>query len=246
MGSASDPRTLPCATIILWLEHFARWIELRPTMVRLPSLVAVPTFPRLHGQYYLRKLATPRKIRCSQGDFLVEYDIVRALTADQARKVKRPYTKPLKLKPEKTKKRWDLRVNLRRVGRQGKTEDWHWQYHRVAGLTLAERDRDATGKKLQNCSLVPPGEIQRYEIDHLDWDTLNCKISNLKPEPKSIHRTKGRWNWSRKVAQVKRRRHLALMSINGCLFFLRLNILYWELRILENAPPCHPGVVLSR
>ena len=37
-----------------------------------------------------------------------------------------------------------------------------------------------------------------YEVNHRNWNTLDCRVVNLEPQERARHRSEGRLGWSKK------------------------------------------------
>jgi hypothetical protein len=128
----------------------------------------------------------------------VEYDICLKLSAASARKLGRAYSKPLTLIPEMHPEsgRWDLRVDLARGSGNGQQ---HLHYHRLIGLALLETGHSKAGRKRVVPVVVAPGDWGCYEVHHVNWNNLDCRLCNLEAMQKDRHRGGGRDGWSKKV-----------------------------------------------
>ena len=178
-------------------------------MPQLPRLLEVSPFPSLRDGYVLRKLDAPQRIPCpdaAEGSFTVEFEVVRRLSLDAAGRAGRIFTKPLKCIPEKDSGgSWDLKLNLQKSnGRKG-----HMHYHRLVGLKLGKRKRDKRGRRMQRAGKGPYDLYVHYEVDHVDWNSLDCRAKNLRPVPIDIHRGLGRTGWSKKSKTAKKKRRRA-------------------------------------
>ena len=152
--------------------------------------------------YFLVRRGDLKKIRCrAGGHFLVEYDICRKLKPDTIRKTGRTYGKALKLSAEVNEHgRWDLSVRLKKVD----GSNFHTRYHRIIGLAFCKSRFNKRGRK---CSpfIVAAADYKDFEVDHTDWDNLNCRLSNLRVLPISRHRGEGRDAWNVKSLSNERR-----------------------------------------
>lgn len=136
---------------------------------------------------------------------MVEHAICLKLAPATARKQGREFAKELDLKPQLNEEtgRWDLRVDLARGGGLGQ---FHTFFHRVVGLCLRKAKLDAAGRKRQVAALVRPCSWEAFEVDHVNWNNLDCRPRNL--QPTSRHRGEGRDGWHLKClthAQKKRK-----------------------------------------
>ena len=157
----------------------------------LKKAVALAANPLFSDGYWLILRQTVLKTPCPDGGFFVtEYDIRRKLTAASTQKLGRMYGKPLKLKPEVNEEtdRWDLRLDLRTaVGGA-----FHTHYHRVVGLTLKKTKHGINGFPLRNPEIVSTDHWKYYEVDHVNWNNLDCRLRNLDTREQSRHRGEGR------------------------------------------------------
>lgn len=118
------------------------------------------------------------------GWFLVEYDIKLKLQPESARKLGREFSEPLKLTPKLDKKagegRWDLRVNFS-TGSSGVQHRRY--YHNVLGLLRTKTKFGRTGRRLHRPGYVSHLHFKDYQVDHKDWNNLDCRLRNLRAVP---------------------------------------------------------------
>jgi hypothetical protein len=104
----------------------------------------------------------------------------------------RQFTAPLALRPERDASgRYDLSVVLADGG-GGRV---HPKNHRVVGLSLLRTAVSRTGRALAAPQFVVPAHVGDLEVDHKDWDPLDCRVCNLVLSPSSLHRSAGRFGW---------------------------------------------------
>merc|ERR1740129_997691 len=100
----------------------------------------------------------------------------------------RRYGRPLALNPERDQYgRYDLASWLA----DGAGGQCHTQYHRVVGLALKKTSFDKRGREALS-HYARPADQHGHEVDHVDWDPYNCRLSNLMPLPIFRHRGEGR------------------------------------------------------
>ena len=120
------------------------------------------------------------------------------LAPASSKKLGREYSRPLELKPEQNvhTDRWDLRVDLAKgSGLGGK----HLHYHRLVGLACKKTWNSPTGRKLRKPRYVETEAWDPYEVDHSNWNTLDCRLRNLKLPAAYRHRGEGRDAWQKKT-----------------------------------------------
>ena len=157
----------------------------------------LPRNPVFKEGHWLLLRAAPLKTACPDGGhFLTEYDVCLRLAEGSARKLGRDFSAPLSLAPEQNGDtgRWDLRVELPKLG-GGK---FHARYHRIVGLALKETKEGPSGRPLGAPRLARPAEWSSYEVDHSDWNNLDCRLRNLQCRAASRHRGEGRLGWNLK------------------------------------------------
>jgi hypothetical protein len=152
--------------------------------------------PRWRSGYVLIRRRALCRIACPAGGvFLVEYDIYRPLSAAMQERTGRQYTATLAMRPEcNTSGRYDLSVMLADGG-GGRV---HTKYHRVVGLSLLRTAVSRTGRALAARQFVVPAHVGDFEVDHKDWDPLDCRVCNLVLSPSCLHRSAGRLGWERR------------------------------------------------
>ncbi len=107
----------------------------------------------------------------------------------------RQYTAPLALRPEcNSSGKYDLSVMQADEG-GGMV---HTKYHRVMGLSLIRTAVLRTGRALAARQFVVPAHVGDFEVDHKDWDPLDCRVRNLVLRPSCLHRSAGRLGWERR------------------------------------------------
>jgi hypothetical protein len=150
---------------------------------------------RWRSGYVLIRRRMICRIACPAGGvFLVEYDIRRRLSAAMQERTGRQFAAPLALRPERDANgRYDLSVTLADGG-GGRV---HTKYHRVVGLSLLRTAVSRTGRALAAPQFVDPAHVGDFEVDHKDWDPLDCRVRNLVLSPSSVHRSAGRFGWER-------------------------------------------------
>jgi hypothetical protein len=145
--------------------------------------------------FFLRKKLGRVKIR--QGEyFLVEYDIWRKLEDASAKKLKREWAKkPLTLSPVKDTKsgRWDLRINL---ADSGAAKSKNFYYHNILGLLRSKSVHDARGRKMERPAWVPRNLWASYQVNHKNWNNLDCRLKNLEVVQRGRHEGEGRDGWN--------------------------------------------------
>lgn len=72
-------------------------------------------------------------------------------------------------------------------------------YHRIVGLCLRNTEHDSNGMRVDVPFLVDPANWTAYEVDHQNWNTLDCRTTNLVPKEITRHRKDGRDGWHRKA-----------------------------------------------
>ena len=178
----------------------------------MARVLCLPANLRFRYGYCLVERDAVLETQCPDGGvFLTEYDICLKLALSTARRVGRAYTTPLKLTPVRNTKtqRWDLKVRLG-IGAGGR--QYHTTYHRLVGLSFLETTDSLAGRRLDVPILVVPRQWSKYEVDHSNWNTLDCRLRNLCVRELHRHRGEGRDKWqtktlshSKKVQSLRRR-----------------------------------------
>lgn len=169
----------------------------------LPRSVPVPRNAFFRDGYWLVRREAPLRIPFNAaGDFfVVDWDVFLKLTPSSAKRLGREFAEqPLMPKPEKNEQtgRWDLRLDL-----STGNKCFHMHFHRLVGLCLKQTNQDALGRKLQRPMYVKAENWELYEVNHRNWNNLDCRLYNLVPEHARRHRGEGRRGWHKMCLTLK-------------------------------------------
>ena len=166
--------------------------------------IPVPQELGLGADYFLVLRERMKVTPCPDGSsFITEFDVKRKLRDQRyAARVGREFGKPLALTPQLDRKygRYDLRLD-RGAGRtSGQRKEQY--YHRVLALTCLTSRYDCKGRRLVFDVLVRGGMCSKYQVDHRDWNNLDCRLRNLQLLPIGRHTGYERFDWSKKVLKT--------------------------------------------
>ena len=182
----------------LWFKSPEDMVYLR----RKP--IPVPHGLGLGGEYFLVLRDTIKVTSCPDGSsFISEFDIKRKLTDRRyVARVGREFGRALTLYPQLDRKhgRYDLRVDLG----AGRNEDQRQvlYYHRLVALTCLTTRYDCSGRRLGYDLVVGSERYGSYQVDHKDWNNLDCRLRNLELLPAGRHLSYERFGWSKKVLKL--------------------------------------------
>jgi hypothetical protein len=159
--------------------------------------IPVPQELGLGADYFLVLRERIKVTQCPDGSsFVTEFDIKRKLRNRRyAARVGREFGEALTLTPQLDRKysRYDLRLDL------GVKKQY---YHRVLALTCLTCRYDSLGRRLNYDVIVRGAKCSKYQVDHRDWNNLDCRLRNLQLLPIGRHTSDERFDWNKKVLKT--------------------------------------------